>query len=415
MHAEIIAIGSELLTPFKQDTNSLYLTEQLNLLGVSVAFKVVVGDDREHLTEVARTAVQRSDIVIFMGGLGPTEDDLTRECVAEGMGIEVHPDPEIITELYKRFAARRVPMPENNTKQADILEGAVALPNARGSAPGQWLATQVQGKPRWVVLLPGPPNELKPMFEQQCMPRLREVVPVAHFARRVLKLAMIGESSADAVAAPIYSKHTDVQTTILASVAEVQFHLLASAPSLPEAQARVDTLADALDLAFGTSVFSTEGEPLEEIVGLHLGMRGMTVAVAESCTGGMVGERLTSVAGSSRWFAGGAIVYSNTLKTELAGVPAELIQQHGAVSDPVARAMAEGIRARCGSHIGIAVTGIAGPSGGSEQKPVGFVHVAIADERGTEVVTRTFPGDRQRIRVAASQQALDLVRLRLLG
>lgn len=415
LQAEIIAIGSELLTPFRQDTNSLFLTEHLNLLGVSVAFKVVVGDDRQQLTDVARIAVRRSDIVIFMGGLGPTEDDLTRECVADALGIEVHPDPVIITELYKRFAERRIVMPENNARQAHVLDGAIFLPNSRGTAPGQWLETSVDGKLRYVLLLPGPPHELKPMFTEQCVPRLREVLPDAHFARRVLKLAMLGESYVDSIAAPIYTKRPEVQTTILANAAEVQLHLMSCAASQQEAQCRVDSLADELDIAFGPSIFSTEGEPLEEIVGLHLGMRGLTISVAESCTGGLVGERLTAIAGSSRWFIGGAIVYSNEMKVELAGVPPTLIEKYGAVSDPVARALAEGIRDRCGTSIGVGVTGIAGPSGGSPEKPVGLVFVAIADERGTEVIERKFLGDRQRVRLAASQQALDMVRRRLLA
>jgi len=415
LHAEIIAIGSELLTPFKQDTNSLFLTEQLNLLGVDVICKVVVGDDRGQLIDVARIALNRADIVIFMGGLGPTEDDLTRECVAAALGIELHPDPEIVTDLYKRFAARRIAMPENNARQADVLEGAVILHNGKGTAPGQWLRANVNGSKRYVILLPGPPRELKPLFMEECLPRLREVVPVAYFARRVLKLAMLPESQADAVAAPIYSRYTDVQTTVLAGAGDVQFHLVASSSSLEEAQARVDALADELDAAFGISVYSTEGEPLEEIVGLHLGMRGLTLAVAESCTGGMVGERLTSVAGSSRWFVGGAIVYSNELKTKLAGVPAQLIEEHGAVSDAVARALAQGIRERCGASVGLSVTGIAGPGGGTENKPVGLVYVAVADERGTEVVERQMRGDRELNRRWASQQALDLVRRRLLS
>ncbi|MBV9670204.1 MAG: CinA family protein, partial [Acidobacteriales bacterium] len=289
MRAEIIAIGSELLTPFKQDTNSLFLTEKLNGLGVPVAFKVVVGDDRNDLTAAVRAAAQRSDIVITMGGLGPTEDDLTRECVAAALDIGLHADPQIITELYKRFAARRIAMPENNARQADVLEGAQVLPNSRGSAPGQYVVRSVNGKKRMVALLPGPPSELKPMFDAQLLPVLRDFVPPDHFARRMLRLAMIPESQADAIAAPIYTKRSDVQTTILASAGEVQFHLLASGASTAEAQAKVDSLADELDAAFGLTVFSTEGEPLEEIVGLHLGMRGLTLAIAESCTGGMLG------------------------------------------------------------------------------------------------------------------------------
>jgi nicotinamide-nucleotide amidase len=306
-------------------------------------------------------------------------------------------------------------MPLNNERQAEVLEGAEVVRNPRGTAPAQWLATEYNGRPRLVMLLPGPPRELKPLFEAEMMPRLRRVLPPAFVARRVLKMAMIGESVADSIASPIYSTRPDVQTTILASGGEVQLHLMATAETQEEAQRRVDSLADALDEAFGIHVFSTEGEPLEQIVGYHLGMRGLTIAVAESCTGGLIGERLTNVAGSSRWFLGGAIVYSNELKTKLAKVPQKLLREHGAVSEPVAKALAEGIREVCGASLGIGVTGIAGPSGGSDEKPVGLVYVAVADERGTEVVERRFPHDREYIRRIASQQALDLVRRRILG
>ena len=416
MHAEVIAIGSELLTPFKQDTNSLFLAERLNLIGIHIAFKVVVGDDRSHLTQVARAAFERSDIIIFMGGLGPTEDDLTRECVADALGLEIHPHPEIIAELYKWFAARRAPMPKNNERQADVIEGAEVIRNPLGTAPAQWLATECNGLPRYVMLLPGPPRELKPLFETEFMPRLRRVLPPAAVARRVLKIAMLGESVADSIAAPIYSQRTDVQTTILASGGEVQLHLLATAATQEEAQHRVDSLADDLDDAFGVNVFSTEGEPLEQIVGYHLGMRGLTISVAESCTGGLVSERLTNVAGSSQWFLGGAVTYSNDLKTKMAMVPAKMIAQHGAVSEQVAQALAAGIRQACGTSIGLGVTGIAGPGGGTEDKPVGLVYFAIADERGSEVLERRFPQhDREWIRRIASQQALDLVRRRILS
>jgi nicotinamide-nucleotide amidase len=408
--AEIIAIGSELLTPFNQDTNSLYLTEKLNQLGVEVGFKDVVGDNPDHLTSVARTAISRANIVIFMGGLGPTEDDLTRECVATALGRPLHRDPQIITELYTRFAAWRRKMPENNEKQADVIEGGVILPNPLGSAPGQWVETARNGLPQYIMLLPGPPFEIKPMFDQQCLPRLREKLPQQFIATKQLRIAMLGESACDQRVAPIYKKFEDVQTTILAGAGDIKLHFRCRKETMEEAQGRVDAVAGEVEDELGDYVYSSNGETLEEIVGLFLQMPGATLAVAESCTGGMLGARISSVSGSSRHFLGGAIVYANDMKNLFANVPPMLIEAHGAVSREVAEAMANGIREECRSSIGVGITGIAGPTGGTDQKPVGLVYVAVSDGKKTEVAERQFPGDRERIRVYATQQALDLVR-----
>ena len=410
MIAEIIAVGSEMLTPFRQDTNSLFLTRQLNQLGVVVAFKTIVGDTFDHLEGVARTALGRSDLVIFSGGLGPTEDDLTRECVATAVGVDLRRDHDIVTAMYKRFAERRIQMPPNNARQADVIEGAVVLPNARGTAPGQYLETRVDGKPRIVILLPGPPHELEALWRMECEPRLQEVLPPAAIATKVLKTALLGESAADLRAAPIYKQHPNVETTVLAGQGQVEFHLRATAPTIEDAQSAVDKLAGELEDELDDAVFSTCGESLEEIVGYFLQMRNLKLAVAESCTGGMVAERITSVPGSSRFFLGGAVVYSNELKTLFADVPPLLIEAHGAVSKEVAIALAENIREICNADIGLGITGIAGPAGGSEQKPVGTVWVAVSDGTRHETVHRRFPGDRERIRRWASQQALDLVR-----
>lgn len=414
MIAEIIAIGSELLTPFKQDTNSLFLTEKLNELGVEVAFKTVVGDSRPNLVSVARIALNRADIVIFMGGLGPTEDDLTRECVSEAMLLPLKRDNDIVAQLHARFAFRRMKMPENNARQADVIMGAVVLKNNNGTAPGQWIEGQYEGKQRIVMLLPGPPFELKPMFMEQCFDRLREKVPTTFIATKVLKVAMMAESECDQRIAPIYKEHNGVETTILANAGEVQIHLKASADDLGAAQQLVDELAEELEDELDDSVFSTSGETLEQIVGYYLQMRNATLAVAESCTGGMLSQRLTSVPGSSRYFLGGAITYDNQLKTYFAGVPPLLIQEHGAVSKEVCIAMAEGIRAECNSTIGVGITGIAGPGGGTPEKPVGLVYVAVADGHKTEAVERKLPGNRELIRRWTTQLALDMVRRKLI-
>jgi nicotinamide-nucleotide amidase len=413
VNAEIIAIGSELLTPYRQDTNSLFLTERLNQVGVEVRFKSVVGDSRNDLVMVAGVALSRADIVIFMGGLGPTEDDLTRECVAEALGIELYRDPEIITALHKRFAERRIPMPENNARQADVLDGAVLLRNANGTAPAQWLITSHKDEKRYVMLLPGPPNELKPLFDEQCFPRLKEMLPPKFIAKRELKVAM-GESACDARIAPIYTRFPDVQTTILAHTGETQVHLQSRADSRQEAERRVAEVSDRIQDELDDCVFSTGGESLEQIVGYFLQMHAATVAVAESCTGGMLSERLTSVSGSSRYFIGGAVVYSNESKTKFAGVPAKLIAEHGAVSGEVAVALAEGIRTRTKATFGIGITGIAGPTGGTPEKPVGLVFIAVTDEKEARAVERRFPGDRERIRLWASFTALDILRRKLI-
>lgn len=413
MNAEIIAIGSELLTPYRQDTNSLFLTERLNQLGVEVRFKTVVGDSRKDLVCVARIALTRADIVIFMGGLGPTEDDLTRECVAEALGVEIHNDPEIVTALYKRFAERRMRMSENNARQAEVLDGAVVLRNPNGTAPGQWLVTDYEGQKRSIMLLPGPPSELKPLFDTECVPRLKEGLPPRFIAKRVLKVAM-GESACDARIAPIYTKDPDVQTTILAHGGETQIHLQALGQSQEEAERGVAELSGKLEDELDDYVFSSGGESIEQIVGYFLQMRGATLAVAESCTGGMLAERLTSISGSSRYFLGGAVVYSNELKTKLAGVPAKLIAEHGAVSREVAIALADGIRERTKATFGLGITGIAGPTGGTPEKPVGLVFIALSDGKEPEVLERRMPGDRERIRLWASFTALDLMRRKLM-
>ena len=414
MDAEIIAIGSELLTPFRQDTNSLYLTEHLNQLGVEVTFKTVVGDTQAHLVQVAKTALGRADLIIFMGGLGPTEDDLTREAVAAALGLELRRDPELVAALYARFAKLGRKMPANNERQCDVIAGAAVLPNEKGTAPGQWIEGDFEGKKKIILLVPGPPWELKLMFEKQVLERLRAALPPAFIATRVLKVAMVPESTCDARIAPIYKKYPDVQTTILADAGEIQLHLRSRADSLAAAQQRVDQLADQIEDELGDTVFSTGGESLEQIAAYFLEMRGATIAVAESCTGGMIAEHLTSISGSSRYFLGGAVVYSNELKTSLADVPALLIAQHGAVSKQVAAALAEGIRRRTHSTFGLSVTGIAGPTGGTEEKPVGLVFHALADGVNTEVVERKFIGDRERIRRWSTRQALDLVRRRLM-
>lgn len=417
MIAEIIAVGSEMLTPHRTDTNSLFLTEALNDLGVSVGFKTVIGDNREHLTSAVRIALSRADIVITSGGLGPTEDDITRNCVADALSLELHKDPDTMAALYKRFAERRIPMPPNNEKQAEVIEGAQLLPNRLGSAPGQWLDTTWENHRKIVILLPGPPKELKALFADECVPRLAENLPPRFIAKRVLRMALIPESTVDARTAPIYTKFTDVETTILAGSGEIQLHFACTKPTQEAAEARVNALAELIEHEMGDDIFSSHGESLEEIVLLMLEMRDLKLAVAESITGGLLSQRLTAIPNASRSFHGGAVVYASEQKTNLCNVPPELIQKHGAVSPEVARALAEGIRKNTECSLGLSLTGLAGPGAGEgpdEGKPVGLVYIGFADGEDTQVKQLNLFGDRDRIRFWSTQHALELIRRTIL-
>jgi len=411
MDAEIIAVGSELLTPLYLDTNSLFLTGRLNALGIEVRFKTVVGDRADDLADVLRDALSRSRLIILTGGLGPTEDDLTRRVVAEVLGRDLHEDPEIRRQIQERLARFRRPMAENNLRQAMLPEGAEWLENKHGTAPGIW----IEQDGNLVVLLPGPPGELEAMFDGACVPRLAQASPGQRIRTRVYKVVGLPESEVDKRAAAVYKAFENPTTTILAKPGAIEIHLRARAPSDAEADALLAELGDQIELALGEYIFSTHGESLEEVVGMYLVMRQKTLAVAESCSGGLLAERLTHNSGSSDFFLGGAICYSNALKTKLAGVPATLIEEHGAVSQPVAQAMAEGIRARTGASMGVAITGVAGPTGGSPEKPVGLVFIGLADERGTQVREFRFPGSRERVRLWATQMALEMIRRRIRG
>ena len=416
MKSEIIAVGSEMLTPFRQDTNSLYLTERLNELGITVAFKTIVGDRKKDLVNAIRTALARIDILVLMGGLGPTEDDLTREAAAEALSLTIRREGALVAALHARAATWRVPMPSNNLKQAEVIKGATVLPNNNGSAPGQWLDTVYEGHRKLIMLVPGPPSECKPLFDEECLPRLRDILPPRHIAKRTLRAAMIPESQADKLLAPIYTTYKDVETTILAHAGDIQLTLICTKANPELAQKRVDELATKLEEALEDWLYSSGAEAadsLEQIVHYYLGLRQATLAVAESCTGGMVSERLTSVPGSSRNFLGGAVVYSDALKQVFAGVPPELIAQHGAVSEEVAEALATGIRLRTGATLGLGITGIAGPTGATEDKPVGLVHIALSSAEKVDVLEKTFRGDRTKVREWTTQQALDLIRRRL--
>ena len=411
MDAEIIAVGSEMLTPERLDTNSLYLTAQLNNLGVEVVTKSVIGDDLDRLAEAIARAVSRSGILILSGGLGPTEDDLTREAVARALGRELVFHADIAEALEQRFAAMKRKMSEINKRQAYVIEGAEVLPNDRGTAPGQWLS--VNGAV--AMLLPGPPHELKAMFEQQCLPRLTKVVPKQTIRTAFLRITGMPESDLDALISPVYKKYADVATTILAAAGDLQVHLRARRETEEEAAALLAEVLPPIEALLGDRLYSRNGEPLEVLIGHLLRERNATLAVAESCTGGLLGARLTAVPGSSQYFTGGFITYSNELKHALLGVPAETLARFGAVSAETAEAMAQGARERTGATYAVSITGVAGPDGGTEEKPVGLVYIAIAGPEGSAVTHRRFLGDRERVRIFTTQAALDVLRRRLQG
>jgi len=406
MNAEIIAIGSELLTPHRTDTNSLFLTEQLNRLGVDVVYKTIVGDHRERLTATLSLALRRSDVVLTIGGLGPTEDDLTRECAAAVLGRQMHSDASIAEAIAARFRARGLRMADINLRQALVIEGGVALSNPTGTAPGQW----IEDRGRFLALLPGPPRELKPMFEKWVLPRLQQVVPPAAICSRVLRLTGLTESATEEIAAPIYTRYENPVTTILAAPGEIQLHLKSFGKDREEAQARLDDLSPKLETALAEYIFSTDGSSLEEVVGRCLQTQQMMLAVAESCTGGLLAQRITGVPGSSAYFLGGVVCYSNEVKHGWLDVSSDDLAKHGAVSSTVARSLAEGIRRRAASTLGVGITGIAGPSGATPEKPLGLVYLALASPDGTEVRELRLLGGREIVRFQASQAALDMIR-----
>jgi len=410
MKAEIIAVGSELLTPDRIDTNSLFLTEELNKLGIEVLRKTIVGDNRGLLAAAFRDALNRVPVVIASGGLGPTEDDLTRETVAELLGRRLQRNEAVVRAIEARFRSFKREMPAVNLRQAMVPEGAEVLENPRGTAPGLWL----EDKGRMVALLPGPPRELKPLFLEQVAPRLQRNASSVRMIHRELRVTGLGESHVEERIRPIYTRYRQVNTTILATPGEVQIHLRRWTDDPVEANAALDEIVRSFELALGDRIFAHAATPLEEVVAQLLIDHRSTISAAESCTGGLLAERLTRIPGSSNYFLGGVVCYSNELKTAWADVPPEIIAAKGAVSSEVAIALAEGIRRNVRSTLGVGITGIAGPGGGSEEKPVGTVHVAVAGPAGTKERLVHLPGDREAIRFYASQLGLDMVRMHFL-
>ena len=418
MRTEVVAVGSEMLTPSHVDTNSLFITERLNEIGIDLQGKSIAGDDRDALRAMVADALRRSDLLILTGGLGPTDDDMTRDVVAELLGRPPEYHANIFDAIEKRFAARGLRTPEINRRQAMVPRGAVVLPNSHGTAPGLWI--EHEGK--LVVLLPGPPRELKPMFDMVLQERLLARVGASRLFRRLLRITGQSESSVEEKMQPLYgtwlAAPTKITTTILASLGQIELHLTAIAQSADEGQRALDRAVDEVRAALGRDLFSADGATMQQVIGDLCRSRRLRIAAAESCTGGLVMARLTEVPGSSEYVDRGVVVYSNQSKIDLLGVPAELIREHGAVSEPVARAMADGMVRVAGTDLAVGVTGVAGPSGGTAEKPVGMVVIAAAWARDGKIETRArtfnFIGGREMVRFQASQAALDMVRRWLL-
>jgi nicotinamide-nucleotide amidase len=411
--AAIIAVGSEMLTPYKTDTNSLFVTEVLNDLGIAVACKQVVGDNRDELTAHVAQALARHHVLILTGGLGPTDDDLTREVVAAHLRLPLDEDAALIDAMERRFAARGWKMPAVNRRQAQVPRGAVVLANPHGTAPGLWIDQGDAHGGRIVVLLPGPPREMRPMMDGEVRRRLAERAGDVRLHRRLVRVSGKGESAVEEIVQPIYApwlrQSPPIETTILAGLGQVELHLVMQSADAESASAALDRGVEQLTGVLGQDLVSTDGRVLEEVVGDLLRQRGWWVAFAESCTGGLATSRMTDVPGSSAYVERSVVAYSNKAKVELLDVPEALIAEHGAVSEPVALAMAAGIRKRAGVNIGVGITGIAGPGGGTEQKPVGTVCIAV-DGGEAQVRTFRFPGGRDVVKAMSANWAIDMLR-----
>ena len=413
MHAAIIAVGSELLTHTRLDTNSLFLTEKLNLLGVEVVLKLVVGDHSGKLEAAIRYCFDHAELIILTGGLGPTEDDLTREAVAIATGRELSFHQQICDALEARFASFGRKMAEINKRQAYVLQGAEILANTQGTAPGQWLALSPQ---QIIVMLPGPPGEMKPLAEVEFLPRLKAMLPPLALSTLTLRVAGMGESELDVLIAPIYKQYENPVTTILAKAGDLTVHLRAQTGSQMEANALTSELGAKIEAILGDRIYSRDASPLEEAVLRLLIAKGQTVAVAESLTAGMLGSRFAGIPGASKAFVGGFITYNNGQKQGLLHVDPWVLAEHGEVSEQVALQMCASARDQANSHWALSLTGYAGPDGGTEANPVGTVFIGVAGPDGYLKAQRfRYPaGDRERVRQFAVQSSLNLLRLALI-
>jgi nicotinamide-nucleotide amidase len=410
MNAEIIAVGSEMLTHKRVDTNSLFITEQLNDLGIEVTAKHVIGDDLERLAGTIRRALGAVPVVVISGGLGPTEDDLTRDAVALALDRRLVFNAAINDGIEQRFRQMNRIMPDINRRQAMLIEGAHMLSNDRGTAPGQW----IEEGGAVLMMLPGPPHELKSMFTRHCLPRLQRIVPQLAIRTLELRISGMSESELDQAISPIYKAYSNPVTTILAHNGDMQVHLRARCATEGETMQLLAEVGGKIDAVLGDRIYSRNGDPLEAVVGKQLLTQRATLAVAESATGGGLAERITSIPGSSSWFVGGLIAYTKRMKTELLGVSADILDRLGTVSADTAEAMAMGARRRTGATWAVSITGNAGPTADGDEAPIGMIYVGISGPNETVSFHRQWPtSDRARVRAFAAQMALDLLHRKL--
>ncbi len=410
MNAEIIAVGSEMLTHKRVDTNSLFITEQLNDLGIEVTAKHVIGDDLERLAGTIRRALGAVPVVVISGGLGPTEDDLTRDAVALALDRRLVFNAAINDGIEQRFRQMNRVMPDINRRQAMLIEGAHMLSNDRGTAPGQW----IEEGGAVLMMLPGPPHELKSMFTRHCLPRLQRIVPQLAIRTLELRISGMSESELDQAISPIYKAYSNPVTTILAHNGDMQVHLRARCATEGETMQLLAEVGGKIDAVLGDRIYSRNGDPLEAVVGKQLLSQRATLAVAESATGGGLAERITGIPGSSSWFVGGLIAYTKRMKTELLGVSADILDRLGTVSAETAEAMAMGARRRTGATWAVSITGNAGPTADGDEAPIGMIYVGISGPNETVSFHRQWPtSDRARVRAFAAQMALDLLHRKL--
>ncbi len=412
MKAEIISVGTELLLGEIVDTNASYISQQLALIGIDIHYRHTVGDNLTRLTQVISTALGRADVIIITGGLGPTEDDLTREAIAAAAGRKLVRRPETEQWLREFFAARGRELSAVNLKQADVPEGGEHLENTCGTAPGIHLIHNE----RHIFAAPGPPTELREMWQQAILPRLLEITgPSGQIFSRSINLCDIGESMVAQQLEDIINSQTDPSIALYASPGFVRVRLTTRAADGQTAQALFAPVEQVIRKRMGLHVLGIDGETMPEVIGRLLRERKEFLAVAESCTGGLVAGMITDVPGASNYFLTGIVAYANETKIRLLKVPPAVIEEHGAVSEECARAMAEGVRRDSGADFGLATTGIAGPGGGTPEKPVGLVYYAVADARGVVCERQFWPGTREQFKRRAAQLALSFLRKRILG
>lgn len=405
MRAEIISIGTELLLGEVVDTNAAFIADQLAQAGINLYYKTTVGDNWLRLNSALSIALSRANLLIVTGGLGPTQDDITKDVIAGAVGhsLTLHNDALQHIQHYLQMSGR--PMTETSRRQAMFPEGADMIPNPNGSAPGVWLETN----DRIIISLPGVPHEMRAMMQETVVPRLTEKQQIAPLHSKVLRFLGIGESALEREVIDIIEQQSTPTLAIYASLSDVRLRMTCRAETAEEAEALFAPLEEEIRKRVGKYLYAMGEESLEQTIGKSLIEHNKTLAVAESCSGGLLGHQLTTVAGSSQYFMGGIVAYDNEVKEQLLSVPSDMIERHGAVSEQVAYAMADGVRQRLDTDFGIGITGIAGPDGGTDEKPVGTVYVACTSPSVRQVVHRVFKGKREVVKERSAREALRLL------